>query len=352
MSKHLLSINAAQRFLHESAQDAKMQLRTHTSMIYNESEMTSSGQFFVPQEHLAFGEWNLQRWNKIVQTYFGSIKNKTKEKDKETETEEEEEEKKEEEKEDNDEKEEDIQLWGLKKAAWQAQRCLINMTTDLMQVEDNGNAMELNYFAKEVYHQVKTFNSFLHITPIQFWQTTVTHINNEEHPLDLCGQSKEDFEDGVSTYLNVTKRVMQNHYNRHSTFKRSQEVLKILGAPEMKHLASHFQQASETHAQLLLQPHQQNQNSPFASRQMVVTRPVRTSTSDQEWKRQKKKTESRILQNKQQRKNRKEKDDKKEKKEAKEEATKEKEEKEEEKEEKEEKTEKEEKEDEEYEIEA
>ncbi|KAL6049232.1 hypothetical protein QOT17_007662 [Balamuthia mandrillaris] len=61
MSKHLLSINAAQRFLHESAQDAKMQLRTHTSMIYNESEMTSSGQFFVSQECLAFGEWNLRR---------------------------------------------------------------------------------------------------------------------------------------------------------------------------------------------------------------------------------------------------------------------------------------------------
>ncbi|KAL6064236.1 Cell wall protein awa1 [Balamuthia mandrillaris] len=139
MSKHLLSINAAQRFLHESAQDAKMQLRTHTSMIYNESEMTSSGQFFVPQEHLAFGEWNLRRWNKIMLTYFGSINDRTKEKDKETEEEEEEEKEKEEEKkekeeeDDDDEKEEDIQLWGLKKAAWQAQCCFINMTTDLMQ---------------------------------------------------------------------------------------------------------------------------------------------------------------------------------------------------------------------------
>ncbi|KAL6042494.1 Zinc finger, MYND-type containing 12 [Balamuthia mandrillaris] len=140
MAKHLLPINTAQRFLHESAQDAKMQLRTHTSMIYNESEMTSSGQFFVPQERLAFGEWNLQRWNKIVQTYFGSIKDQTKEKNKKEQREKEKEKKEEEEDDDdanedeNDGKEkEDIQHWGLKKAAWQAQRCLINMTTDLMQ---------------------------------------------------------------------------------------------------------------------------------------------------------------------------------------------------------------------------
>ncbi|KAL6077214.1 Cyclic nucleotide-gated channel subunit beta 1 [Balamuthia mandrillaris] len=191
MAKHLLPINTAQRFLHESAQDAKMQLRTHTSMIYNESEMTSSGQF-VPQERLAFGEWNLQRWNKIVQTYFGSIKDQTKEKDKKEEREKEEEENDDGSKTTNfyasvgkekrmrktdqvplpTELHSFFQFFILKIRPWllvpSTQNPQVNFDPLCIWVGDNGNAMELNYFAKEVYHQVKTFNSFLHITPIQF----------------------------------------------------------------------------------------------------------------------------------------------------------------------------------------
>ncbi|KAL6045640.1 hypothetical protein QOT17_022674 [Balamuthia mandrillaris] len=335
MAKHLLPINTAQRFLHESAQDAKMQLRTHTSMIYNETEMTSSGQFFVPQERLAFGEWNLQRWNKIVQTYFGSIKDQTKEKDKKEEREKEKEEKEEEDDDDvnedeNDGKEEeDIQHWGLKKAAWQAQCYLINMTTDLMQGvrrevvgglrrdklfyeehENDDGSKTTNFYASvgKEKRMRKTdqvpFPTELHsffqffILKIRPWLLVPSTQNPQVNFDPLCiwvgdngnamelnyfaKESKEDFEDGVSTYLNVTKSVIQNHYNRHSTFKRSQEVLKILGAPEMEHLSSHLQQASQTHAQLLLQLHQHNHNSPFASRQMELTRPIRTSTSDKE----------------------------------------------------------------------
>ena len=120
-----------------------------------------------------------------------------------------------------------------------------------------GQAMELNYFTKEVKRHIKAFASSLAITPIQFRRMTMTDVFAKR--ITLTAPTQEQAISKLGVLLNVSPAVMTQHYDRHVAYDDNEQVQTELSAPRIKKL----QPILNKQQQILKEWNKQNNKSPF-----------------------------------------------------------------------------------------